>query len=181
MLRQSTALPQADDSPVIEMSVPPNRVRWLCSQLDAAGLPYEMDAAGNLRTLDAAQPIIDQVLGYQSPRPGQFGGGGLDLLRRQPQNRSRATDAAGFVGSLLVVGTIVVQSSRVAAWAGDMGLNPDVTRGWVILVAGLAVTYFVSEIVIGRGDSRRWLFVLGMLGLFVAAAWWFLAHGMGVL
>jgi hypothetical protein len=169
----------AADNTTITVPVPPQRLRWLMSQLDAAGIPFDLDAGGNVTTLEAAQPIIDQVLGHQSR--AQFGGGGFDLLSRQPQNRSFATDAIGFALALLAVWGVISQSARVAEWAAAAGLNPDTTRGVAISAAGLVVTLLISEIVIGRGDSRRWLFVLGMLGLFVAATWWFVAHGMGVL
>jgi hypothetical protein len=175
-------LPRGNDNATITVPVPPWRLRWLMSQLDAAGIPFDLDAAGNLTTMEAGQPIIDQVLGYQSQRP-QFGAerGGFDLLSRRPGNRSTATDALGFVLALGVVYAVVTQSARMAAWAGGLGLNPDTTRAAAIIVAGLVVTLLISERVIGPRDRRRWLFVAGMMGLFVAAAWWFACKAWGIL
>lgn len=163
----------AADNQTITVPVPPQRLRWLCSELDANGIPYRLDADplgnSNLTTLDAAQPIIDHVLGYQ---PANRGLSKFDLAARQPGHRSRLTDSLGLIIALGLVGLVVAQSGHIT---GD-----PTTRAMLIGVVGLGVTFLISELVLGN-DPRRWLFVLGMMGLFGTAVFYFVMRAMGVL
>lgn len=156
------------DNATITVTVPPNRVRWLLSQLDADGIPYEFDGA-TLTTMDAAQPIVDQVLGHQ---PASHGLSRFDLLSRQRQNRSRFMDSLGFALALLIVGVVIVQSGHIT--------TDPTARAVIVGGGGLAVTLLISEMLLGS-DPRRWLFILGMSGLFGTAAFYFAMQAMGVL
>jgi hypothetical protein len=147
----------AADNPTITVPVPPPRLRWLESQLEAAGIPFDVDAAGNLTTLEVAQPIIDMVLGYQPKIPkGKYNRMPFDVR------------VLGFFASLVVVIAIALESVAVMPLAVGLGIDPFIARGAAILLAGLVVTLLFSEGLLR--DSRRWLFVLGMMGLFLAAA-----------
>ena len=167
---------------ILAVQVQPQRLGWLLRELEAAGLPYEVQRAGtayHVYTSEAARPVAEKVVNY-TPQQQWARRGGLDLLSRQPQNRSRGMDAAGFVLALLVVAVIVTQAGAFLPLVAGLGLAGDMGRGVLVLVSGLAVTLGISELVIGP-DPRRWLFVLGMMGLFGTAAVWFIAKGMGVL
>ncbi len=143
---------------------------WLASQaaqaLQAERIPYDLAPNGAITTLEAAAPIIEMIQARHQPQRQQRPG--LDLLSRQPANRSLATDAIGFAGALTVVYGVVSQSARIA--------DPT-ARGVAILIAGILITLLISELVLR--DRRRGLFIVGMIGLFTAAAMWFVLHGMG--
>lgn len=171
-----------DDGPVIlAVQVQPQRVGWLVRELEAAGLPYEVKRAGGayqVYTSEAARPLAQKVVNYTPQR--NWGRGGFDLLCRQPQNRRRSTDAMGFVLALMVVGIVITQAGAFLPLVAGLGLTGNMGRAVLVLVVGLSVTLGISELVIGP-DPRRWLFILGMMGLFAAAATWFIGKGMGVL
>jgi len=175
--RPSGPGPQAgnSDNPLIEIPLSPWLAWQAARELQRAGIPYEQLPDGTIRTLEAGQPILDMIMAQHGQ---QRAGGlaGLDLLRRSQQNRRRAADAVGFALSLAAVGWILTQSG---GWSDRLGLG-GVGRGAVILIAGLVLTLFVSEIVIGARDPRRRLFVVGMMGLFAVGAMWFIGRGMGV-
>ncbi len=172
-----------EEGPVIlAVTVQPQRLGWLLRELNAAGLPYEVQRAGGayqVYTAEAARPVAEKVVNY-TPQPRTPRRGGLDLLCRQPQNRRRSSDAMGFVLALLVVGIVITQAGAFLPLVAGLGLAGDMGRGVLVLVSGLAVTLGISELVIGP-DPRRWLFILGMMGLFGTAAVWFIAKGMGIL
>jgi hypothetical protein len=147
----------AADNPTITVPVPPQRLWWMKSQLEAAGIPFDVDAAGNLTTLEVAQPIIDMVLGYQPKIPrGNY--------NRMPMD----VRVLGFFASLVVVVAVAVESVAVAPLAAGLGINPNIGRAVAIIVAGAIVTLLFSEGLLR--DGRRHLFILGMMGLFLAAA-----------
>lgn len=170
-----------DDGPeALTVIVSGRRLGWLVRELNALGLPYEVQRSGGgyqVYTSEAARPVAEKVVNY-TPQPVRRGG--LDLLCRQPQNRRRSTDAMGFALALMVVGIVVTQAGSFLPLVAGLGLGGDMGRGALVLVIGLAVTLGISELVIGP-DPRRWLFILGMMGLFGTAAVWFVARGMGVL
>lgn len=162
------------DNPTITVQLPP----WLAWQaaraLAAAGIPHDQAPDGTITTMEAGQAVIDDVLARHG-QARQF-----DPLRRQRANRSLPTDALGFALALAVVGLVIWQSAPVAAVAASVGLDPDLARGAAIAVAGLGGTMLISEGLLG-GDGRRWLFVVGMCGLFGTAAFYFIMRSLGVL
>lgn len=163
-----------DPSEMMAIQVQPRLQGQMSALLDQHSIPYQW-RGDVIVTYQSAGPLIDQVVG---PQPGLAS---LDLLRRQVGHRSRVTDTIGFVLALTAVAVVVTQSSRVGSAAGAIGIDPDTAHGVTILVAGAVGTWLISTMIIGPRDPRRWLFVLGMIGLFVAAAAWYVAHGMGVL
>lgn len=152
---------------MITVLVPPQRLGWLRSAMDGAGIPYRIDRdqAGqyNIETYQMAAPIIEQVIGHKPKAVNPFP---MDVR------------VIGFIASLVLVVAVFVQSANVEPIALDAGVNPLVVRAAMILVIGAVVTVFISEGLLR--DSRRWLFVLGMMGLFLAAALWFGLIGLGM-
>lgn len=70
------------DDTLITVQCPPQRLRWLAAELQRAGIPYDVQRAGDayhVHTLEAAAPVVESVLGYeaQPQRPPSW----LDRLR----------------------------------------------------------------------------------------------------
>lgn len=159
---------QWDPQQMIAFDVQPWHAGTLTARLDGERIPY--DLRGNtLITYKAAEALISEVV-------PQRGLSRWDLLSRQQGNRRTVTDAIGFILSLSAVVAILTQSGP---WSARLGLG-DMGRAVLILVVGLVVTLFVSEMIIGARDPRRWMFVSGMMGLFIAGAMWFIGKSMGV-
>jgi hypothetical protein len=161
---------------MITVPVPPQHAWRVAMALDNERIDYHYDKIhGTITTYAAAQVVIDDALGQQ-------GGGmvaGWDPFRRLPQNRSRSTDALGFVFSLAIVGGVIVLSGRLAELAASVGANGDLVRGVGILLAGAVVVRLLVQFGLRR-DPRRHMFVQGMMGLFLAAALWYICVGVGL-
>lgn len=166
---------QNDDMALITVPVPPQRLRWLASEMDASGIPYRIQQdprsqAYNVQTYQMAQPILEQVLGAVA---------GWDLLARQPRSRSRGTDALGFGLTTSLMGFTVYAAVQIGAAAAAAGLPGDAASFTAVLVLGLVLTAVLN--IVTHSDPRRWLLVLGVwLGL-AAAMLWFGSRAMGVL
>lgn len=159
---------------VIVVRVPPQRLRWLAAELRAAGVPFHVEQAGreyHVQTCARAAPQLHKVL---DPKPG-----GWDPLRRQRGNRSRITDALGFLLTLGVMAGVVWLSGGMVGPALALGLNPDLLRAGAILLGGLLATG--GMVAMAGNDPRRWLLALGMGAGLGAALVWYVGRGMGVL
>jgi hypothetical protein len=164
-----------DDMALITVPVPPQRLRWLASELDASGIPYRIQQdrqtqAYSVQTHQVAQPILQQVLGTTER---------WDVFDRKPENRDKLGDAMGFFISLVALGTIVNQSGAIAEMAAGAGINGDVARGVAILAAGVTITLVWSELFMHH-DRRRGMFRDSMIALFLVAGAWFILTGMGL-
>jgi hypothetical protein len=164
-----------DDMALITVPVPPQRLRWLASEMDASGIPYRIQQdrqtqAYSVETYQMAQPILQRVLATTEQ---------WDVFDRKPENRSRIGDAMGFFISLVALGTIVNQSGMIADMAAGAGINGDVARGAAILAVGVTVTMVWSEVFMHH-DKRRGIFRESMIALFVVAGMWFILSGMGM-
>ncbi len=155
---------------MITVAVPPQRLGWLCSQLDANRIPYQEDGRGNVTTLEAAQPIVDQVLGYEAhSRPQQRRRGGLDAL------------TATLCHILLVVlGLILLWlgmwEAFLFAMAGELFWRFLDVRQEQAFRRAEAVGYDMSRD--RRGDV---LFNLGIAAVLAYCIWFFGSKAMGVL
>lgn len=156
----------APENTVITVACPPQRLRWLVSELSAAGVPFDVQKAGSeyhVQTLQSATPVVNGVLGSKPKR----------AVNPFPTD----IRVIGFIVSLGLVVVTFMQSAGVEPVALEAGVNPLIARGVVVLVVGVVVTLAMSEGLLR--DSRRWLFILGMMGLFLAAALWFGLQGAG--
>jgi hypothetical protein len=89
-------------APVVTAAVPGQRLGWLKSELDAAGLPYKVERAGDgyhVHTHVQAAPVVDGVLGYKAKGPRK-----LPLLQRI---KAIAQKLIYFVQDLIVYAVIV--------------------------------------------------------------------------
>ena len=163
-----------DEMALITVPVPPQRLRWLASEMDASGIPYRIQQDRktqeySVQTYQVAQPILQKVLAVTE---------GWDVFDRKPEHRSTSSDAMGFTLAFVTVGGIVIWSSQVADWASGAGIDGDLARGVAILVAGWTVTLVWSELFLHH-DKRRHIFRTPMLTLFACAAMWFILTGCG--
>jgi hypothetical protein len=158
----------------IVVRVPPQRLRWLAAELRSAGLPFEVERAGDgsyhVQTMRVAAPQLRKVL---DPAPS-----GWDPLCRRKENRSLGMDTFGFVLVLSVMAGVVWLSGGIVGPALAMGLNPDLMRAAAIMLGGLVAIRMMLMLV--GNDPRRWMLAVGMaLGL-LAAVTWFAAVGVGL-
>ncbi|MFN8465471.1 MAG: hypothetical protein U0X20_07970 [Caldilineaceae bacterium] len=148
------------------------QLQQIVPQLQQQQIAYEVQRARDgqytLTTKGAAVPIIDKVLATTAR---------WDLFDRKPENRNKLSDALGFFIALVVLGTIIVQSEGVNAWATEVGFNPDIVRGMAIWIVGIVVTLFWSEVFLQ--DRRRHMFSSSMISLFLMAGLWFFLTGCG--
>jgi hypothetical protein len=133
-----------DDMALITVPVPPQRLGWLYSQLDASGIPYQDDGRGNVTTLEMAQPIVDQVLGYQAQRPGSsvsIGGMLYAALRNLLPVGIVAVGIAGAavgfwgiaaVAALGAIGQRVLDARMETAYRAAEAVGDRAVRGWRI-------------------------------------------------
>ncbi len=163
-----------DDMALITVPVPPQRLRWLASEMDASGVPYriQQDQAGqyNIQTFQMAQPILQRVLGMTEK---------WDVFDRKPEHRNTGSDAMFAFVTFAALGTIIMQSSMVADWATGAGLNGDFARGVAIIVVGWTLTLVCSELFLHH-DKRRHMFRGPLLTLFACAGMWFILTGCGM-
>lgn len=168
------------DQEIVITPIPAQRLGWVRRELEQAGAGHyvERTSAGyNVHTYTNGAPIAQRVAGYT---PQSSDGGGWDLMRRQRANRSRTTDALGFVFSLGLVGAVLYAAGAMADVLSSAGIDPDAAQALIVPALGMAVTLVVSELVIGASDNRRWMFIAGMGGLFLAAAMWFGGNAAGL-
>jgi hypothetical protein len=117
---------------IITVAVPGQRLGWLKRELEKAGIPYEVQRAGDgyeLRTLEQAQPTVSKVLDYQAV-PGGTGKGNMGAIK-----------AAIF----LVAAVTVVYGAAYTSGATDLnmmdllGMGSGVQRGVGFFIAALFV------------------------------------------
>lgn len=163
-----------DDMALITVPVPPQRLGWLCSEMDQAGMPYRIQRdpqtqTYNVETYQMAQPILQRVLGMTEK---------WDVFDRKPEHRNTGSDAMFAFVTFAALGTIIIQSSMVADWANGVGLNGDFARGVAIIAVGWTLTLVCSELFLHH-DKRRHMFRGPLLTLFACAGMWFILTGIG--
>jgi hypothetical protein len=167
---------------MITVAVPPQRMRWLYSQLDASGIPYQDDGRGNVTTLEMAQPIIEQVLGYEAKQPRKPG-----LMQRL---KAFAQEQIYFVEEMIVfiaVGAALIagvkffglgQLDPTFAILFRSGTDLPLIRAVGLLVVAIVVLIALTKSLgkpaggVPRGiGTYRILSVLLIGGLVVALVW----------
>ena len=153
---------------VITARVPGQRLGWLKRELDAAGLPYQVERVGDgyhVHTLEAATPTITKVVNHKPKR------GKVNYMPKDVR-------IIGFVASLILVFVVWAGSAKAEPLAAAAGFDPNIMRGAAILVVGIVVTLAMSELALR--DERRGLFIVAMCGLFLAVAAWYFGMGAGL-
>jgi hypothetical protein len=159
---------------VIVVRVPPQRLRWLAAELRSAGLPFEVERAGDayhVQTSRTAAPTLRKVL----DSPAQSGW--------KPRSGASLVRLIVGLGGVVAAAWLGLQVFGGMAAAG-LGVNPSFLRAGAILLVGVVGTFSIAAWIgkpPGGMPDTRWQLVLGLLGLFISAALGVALVGMGAI